>query len=422
MSTSAALFSRLRVAAVSGIAGLAVIAAAPALAGPAAASPPPSPTASPTMNASAADADPLPKILAWTWAVVDADTGEVLAGRDWHWPLPPASTLKALTAYTLLPRLQLDSTYIGTPQDDAAEGSNVGITAGSSYTVRDLLHGLLMPSGNDAASALAGAFGGMQRTTDAMNAEAARLGARNTHAVNTSGLDEPGQTSSAFDLATIMRASLNNPELMRIYGLHDVMFPGPEVPNSAKPRASNKIWTENRPILNYYPGALGGKTGFTSQAGRTYVGAFERNGRRLIVTMMRSAKSTEYQTEKLVDWGFANIDKVAPVDQLPEPGPVTQAPEPQPAMIAPPAPADQKRSGSSSAIGDPAGGGSPISGLALLFWLAVLAGAGLVVLRIRAIRKINQQRAAARAAVAAQAQAARDMDLRQPAEAADRSS
>ena len=283
--------------------------------------PPPSPTATPEVTGKAGEtASNLPKIPAWTWIVADADTGAVLAGRDWHWRLPPASTLKTLTALTLVPRLDPASTYIGQPADVKAEGSKVGIEAGASYAVSDLEHGMLLPSGNDAASALANAYGGLSRTVAAMNDEAGRLGAKDTHAVNASGLDAPGQVTSAYDLALILRESLKNPELSEIYKLHHTDFPAKQSDTKpGKPRGTIRIWTENRLILNAFPGALGGKTGFTSQAGRTFVAAVERDGRRLIVALMRTAQSTERISKRLIEWGFANIDNIKPLEYLAEP-------------------------------------------------------------------------------------------------------
>lgn len=275
----------------------------------------------PSAEPNGGEAVTLPTMKAWTWIVVDADSGDVLGGRDWHWQLPPASTLKTLTALALVNRLQLDSEYRVRKQDTQAEGSKVGLKEGSSYRVRDLYDGMLMPSGNDAAAALASAYGGKEAATQAMSAEANRLGAKDTVVKNTSGLDDPGQVSSAYDLALIMRESLKNPVLRDIYKQHHVEFPDVEPTDPGTPRKTVRIWTENRFILNDYPGALGGKTGFTSQAGRTYVGAMERDGRTLIVAIMRSAESTERAVSRLFDWGFANHDKLNPVDHLADPEP-----------------------------------------------------------------------------------------------------
>jgi D-alanyl-D-alanine carboxypeptidase (penicillin-binding protein 5/6) len=101
-----------------------------------------------------------------------------------------------------------------------AEGSKVGLKEGSQYRVRDLFDGMLMPSGNDAATALASAYGGIEPATQAMAAEATRLGANDTVVKNTSGLDEPGQVTTAYDLALILRESLKNPQLQEIYKQH----------------------------------------------------------------------------------------------------------------------------------------------------------------------------------------------------------
>ena len=288
------------------------------------ASPPPSPTATPTVESRGGESVAMPKMRAWTYIVADADTGDVLGGRDWHWKLPPASTMKTLTALSLVNRLQLDSQYRARKVDIQAEGSKVGLKEGSSYRVRDLFDGMLMPSGNDAATALASAYGGMQPATQAMAAEAERLGATDTVAKNTSGHDEPGRVAPAYDLALILRESLKNPQLQEIYKQHHVDFPDVEPTEPGAARKTIRIWTENRFILNNYPGALGGKTGFTSQAGRTYVGAMERNGRKLIVAVMRSAESTERAVNRLFEWGFANYNNIKPVDKLVDPQPADE--------------------------------------------------------------------------------------------------
>ncbi|MFA7265933.1 MAG: serine hydrolase [Candidatus Nanopelagicales bacterium] len=358
----------------------AFVAAATVLAIPATAAvaaPPPSPTASPTAQVNEGSAVTLPNMRAWTWIVADADSGEVLTGRDWHWKLPPASTMKTLTALTLVDRLQLDSQYRAQKQDVEAEGSKVGLKAGSSYAVSDLFNGMLMPSGNDAATAVANAYGGMESTTEAMNREAERLGANNTKAVNSSGLDEPGQVSTAYDLALIMRESLKDPTLQEIYKQHHVDFPDKEPTEPGAERKSYRIWTENRFVLNYYEGALGGKTGFTSQAGRTFVGAMERDGKTLIVAIMRSAESTERAVNRLFEWGFANADKVSPVDQLVEPLPAEEV-EARPAVNY-----DENGvpTGPQVAVGESLGSGP--SGPVVLLILVGVAGLGVLIWRRR---------------------------------------
>lgn len=274
------------------------------------------------------NAEPFPKDLNYVWSFVlaDANSGEILAQKDPDRQLPQASTLKVLTALTTMPHLDPHSTYYGTKQDEEAEGMKAGVKAGASYSVDDLYHGLLMPSGNDAASAIANANGGWDKTIAAMNAEAQRVGATSTVAKTPSGLDAPGQHSTARDLVTIFRNAMQVPSFLDTMSVKRYEFPGPPVDTKDKDsdravRGTYPIWTSNRLLLNDHEGSLGGKTGFTSQAGRTFVAATQRGGRTLVISLMRAARSTERLSEQLLTWGFANADKVTPVGSLPEVAP-----------------------------------------------------------------------------------------------------
>lgn len=355
------------------------------------------PTPIPTLYVqSHADASPLPsrRFRVQAWLVADADTGNVLAAQDPHRRMPPASTLKLLTLLTMLPRLQPDSTYVATKQDATAEGSKVGITAGSSYSVQDLYHGMFMPSGNDAASAVANAYGGWERAAKVMNAEAQRLHARNTNAVNPSGLDDPNQYSSAYDMALIMREALKRNDFLKIASLRETTFPGPE-PTDGRTRGEVKIWTENRLLLNGYPGTLAGKTGFTSQAGRTFISAVRRNGKTLIVAMMHSSFATEHSAEALFDWGFANIDKVTPVAQLESPDPQVAVPVPRAAQVldvdGTPVPGKNARLPDDDVVVvAPASGG--VAPFTYLGWVLLVLAATVIGLRARVIVRTRAKR------------------------------
>src|SRR3954453_17730438 len=138
---------------------------------------------------------PLPRLTASSYVLADLDSGEILAAHNAHGRLRPASTLKVLTAITIMPRLAPDTVYTGRFEDANAEGSKVGIVPDATYTVHQLWQGLFLMSGNDAASALANAAGGVASTVAAMNATAKRLGALDTTARNPSGLDARGQFS-----------------------------------------------------------------------------------------------------------------------------------------------------------------------------------------------------------------------------------
>jgi D-alanyl-D-alanine carboxypeptidase (penicillin-binding protein 5/6) len=278
-------------------------------------------TSKPVVNA-ADGATALPKVATKGWVLADLDTGEILAMQDQDKPLRPASTLKLLTALTVAPRLAPDQPYRAVKADEEAEGNRVVLYKGLTYTVSDLLHAALLPSANDAAQALARANGGIDITVEQMNAEAARLGARNTTAKNPSGLDADGQVTTAYDMALIGRAAFANPEIASYLKLRTVEFPGKK---EAGKRVVYPIYNHNRTVRDGFEGSLGGKSGFTSQARRTYVGAAERDGRRLMVSLMNIGGNTYTTAEMLLNWGFANADKLTPVGKLVDPS----APAPQ---------------------------------------------------------------------------------------------
>ena len=256
-----------------------------------------------------------PKVRAASWIVVDADSGDVLAAKNAHEHLRPASTLKTLTAITLLPRLDLDKKYRVRWEDANTVGSAVGIVPDSRYTIDELFYGLLLPSGNDAAEALASAAGGKRSTVRAMNQQAVDLGAFDTRAKNATGLDANGQVSSAFDMAIFARAGLGNRDFRRYVSTVSTSFPAEE-PKRDKRRDTYMIYNQNPLLLDGYRGVLGVKTGYTTLAGRTFVAAVKRGGRTLIVALMGLVDPTDTSAERLFAWGFAHADQVTPVGSL----------------------------------------------------------------------------------------------------------
>jgi D-alanyl-D-alanine carboxypeptidase (penicillin-binding protein 5/6) len=268
-----------------------------------------------------------PKVAVKSWVVFDLDTGEVLAAKNAHRLGRPASTIKTLTALTLMQKLDPAAVHVVTWEEAAAEGGRVGIVPDAEYTVRDLYHGLLLPSGNDAAAALAGANGGMRATVADMQAEAVRIGALDTVVKNSSGLDADGMVTSAFDLAIIARAAMEQPQFREVTATVSYDFPGRPAKKPGKKRPTYKIYTQNRLLLHGYDGAIGGKTGWTTKAGRTFWGAAERKGRSLGVTILQSTMRTEDAAKALLSWGFANATKVTPVGDL-DPVPVVEQPDP----------------------------------------------------------------------------------------------
>jgi D-alanyl-D-alanine carboxypeptidase (penicillin-binding protein 5/6) len=237
------------------------------------------------------------------WVVADMDTGQVLAGRDIDVRHPPASTIKTLLALVAIDELNLDSTVVANDADTKAECSCVGIKPGRTYTARELLDGLLLVSGNDAANTLADMLGGIESAVAKMNVKAVALGAADTHAATPSGLDGPGGSgwTTPRDLAIIFRAAMANPVFASVTGQPSAMFPG---------EAGETPIVNEDELLHRYPGTLGGKTGFTDAARKTLVAAAERDGRHLVIAMMyglvKEGGPTYWdQAVGLLDWGFA---------------------------------------------------------------------------------------------------------------------
>jgi serine-type D-Ala-D-Ala carboxypeptidase (penicillin-binding protein 5/6) len=262
------------------------------------------PIASADADVQPAGTVPIPDGPAPAWIVADMDTGQVLAGREMDVAHPPASTIKTLLALTALDELpDLNATVVGTAADTQVECNCAGIKPGGTYTARQLLDAVLLVSGNDAANALADMVGGYDTAVEKMNAKAASIGAVNTHAATPSGLDGPGGSglTTPRDLAIIFRAAMANPTFAQITAQPVAMFPS---------GAGEKPLVNEDELLHRYPGAIGGKTGFTDAAKKTFVAAADRGGRRLVIAMMygliKEGGPTYWdQASWLLDWGFA---------------------------------------------------------------------------------------------------------------------
>ena len=232
------------------------------------------------------------------WLVADLGTGKILAGRDPYGSYAPASTIKALLAMVVLDNLNPNTAVRATAAHTRVECSCVGLVPGQVYTARQLLDALLMVSGNDAANLLGDMLGGYRSAITAMTAKAASLGARRTRALSPSGLDGPGWESltTPNDLALIYRAALNYPIIAAIMRQPSARFPG---------RGEYKTITNQNRLLTRYPGDLAGKTGYTNLAGETFVTVAQRDGRRLVVVLMKGDGELYDQAVNLLDWGFA---------------------------------------------------------------------------------------------------------------------
>lgn len=323
-----------------GVAGLLVLTPAAAAAGPRAAGPTAAPRAgepapprppgalpgpsllyrSGTQVRPHRGAPEVPEVSALSWLVADAGSGEVLAAYDAHRALPPASTLKTLFALTVLPALPsgLEHTVRYEELADVGEGSSlVGVEEGHTYQVADLWRGVFLSSGNDAVHVLARLGGGWEATAARMQDKARALGALDTHVVSPDGYDAPGQVSSAFDLAVFGRAGLRNPDFARYCSTAQADFPGD---GSSYPiENTNRLLTGEDGVAPY-PGLIGIKNGYTSNAGNTLVAAAHRGGRTLVVSVLNPQADgglTVYEEARaLLDWGFSAAGQVDPVGSL----------------------------------------------------------------------------------------------------------
>ncbi|BCQ10284.1 D-alanyl-D-alanine carboxypeptidase [Mycobacterium heckeshornense] len=267
---------------------------------------------------------PVPNdISAEAWLVADLDSGAVIAAKDPHGRHRPASVIKVLVAMASINELSLNKTVEGTAEDAAVEGTKVGVTAGGTYTVNQLLHGLLMHSGNDAAHALARQLGGLPTALEKINALAGKLGGRDTRVATPSGLDGPGMSTSAYDIGLFYRYAWQNPTFADIVATRTFDFPG------HGDRPGYQLENDNQLLYNY-PGALGGKTGYTDDAGQTFVGAANRDGRRLMVVLLHGTREPIppwQQAAHLLDYGFATAPGTR-VGTLIEPDPALVAAKP----------------------------------------------------------------------------------------------
>ncbi|MDF3337336.1 D-alanyl-D-alanine carboxypeptidase [Mycolicibacterium septicum] len=317
----------------------------------------------------AANTPPLPNdVSAEAWLVADLDTGDIIAAKDPHGRHRPASIIKVLVATAALNELNLNKLVAGTQEDANSEGTRVGVGPGGRYTINDLLHGLLMHSGNDAAHALAVQLGGMDPALQKLNILAGKLGGRDTRAATPSGLDGPGMSTSAYDIGLFYRYAWQNPAFADIVATQTYDFPGRDGNPSYPVENDNKL-------LYNYPGAMGGKTGYTDDAGQTFVGAANRDGRRLVAILMKGTRvpiAPWEQAAHLLDYGFAT----------PAGTKVGTLVDPDPSLITPKA--DEPTSAQAASVLPPA------DSLPVRVGVAVV-GAVIVFLLIMGARSLNRR-------------------------------
>ena len=324
---------------------------------------------------------PVPKAV--SWLVADLRTRQIIAARRVHTRLAPASTMKIFTALALAPRLDPATLYNASAATETVDGTKVGLVTGSRYTVDQLLHGLIMSSGNDCAIALGELAGGQAKAIALMQAEARSLGAFDTTVATTTGLDAAGQSSSAYDLALAGSAALQNHQLATIMKARQFNFPAAGK-GLGKGRKHYSIQTHNKLIYNT-PGATGVKNGYTVAARGSFVGSATRNGRSYIAVVLRTEGSSWHATDDLLEWAFASGRRAKPVGILITPAqakavveqPAAQAAQPTGAGDAAAASA-HVRGAAQAAKAEP----SSLSGTYRALLIAALAGGLLALLAV----------------------------------------
>ena len=243
------------------------------------------------------------QVSAKSFVLMDANSGQILLSLNPQMFIPPASTMKVMTAMSVVEHLKLDDPVTVSSYAAAAPPSKVGIKAGETYTVQDLLYALLLSSANDAARALAEKVSGSEEAfAQQLTREVRQWGAYRTTLATANGLPADNQYSTAQDLALMFKRAMANPELAKIMATKNYTIKG-----------DKELRNHNR-FLFTTPLAVAGKTGYTRASRTTYVGQFQNGDKAVIVAMMGSTKKWA-DLRPLVEKGF-ELDG-APIAKLP---------------------------------------------------------------------------------------------------------
>ncbi|MCX7965254.1 MAG: serine hydrolase [Syntrophorhabdaceae bacterium] len=219
-------------------------------------------------------------ITALSYLLIEKDSLKIIEGRDYHRPLPPASTTKVLT--TILALETLNGNEIIRPDKGVLKipRSKLHLIPGKGYRAQELIKGMMIESANDAAYAIATYIGGSEENfSRMMNEKARQIGALNTNFKNATGLYAPDQFTTCYDLALIFRYALSNPVFTEIAKIKYFLF------NEGKKTV--RYQNHNRFLFCFEP-AIAGKTGYTRASRHSYVGAFEKDGKTYILTILGS--------------------------------------------------------------------------------------------------------------------------------------
>lgn len=245
----------------------------------------------------AVSAAQIPAMSAKSFVLMDADSGRVLCGENIDEPRLIASITKLMTALVALESGHaLDEVVTIRQEWTGIEGSSLYLRPGEQVRLETLLYGLLLRSGNDAAQAIAESCAeSVECFVSLMNEKASMLGMKNTRFANPSGLNDENHYSTAYDMALLARACLENETLKKIVSTKDITL-------------ENRLFSNHNKLLRQYEGCIGLKTGYTEKAGRTLVSAAQRNGITLICVTLCDPNDW-FDHSALFDYGFSNYEK-----------------------------------------------------------------------------------------------------------------
>jgi D-alanyl-D-alanine carboxypeptidase len=253
---------------------------------------------------------PPPVLWAESAFLLDETNGATLYAKNPYEQLPMASTTKMMTAVVALSHATTSKVITITADSVNVDGTKMGLKEGEKYTLGDLLYGMLLPSANDVAAAIAiGVGGNMPTFVDWMNQTASALGLSHTHYTNPHGLDEDGHYSCARDLAVLGRYAISLPAVQKAMETHDYTIQA----NADHPKHS--LENMHQPLW-WYPGADGGKPGWTGAAQFVDVLSAVRNNHHLIAVIMRGKNDWVTDIRSLLNWGFDDFTWISPHDIL----------------------------------------------------------------------------------------------------------
>ncbi len=235
--------------------------------------------------------------------VMEASSGRVLYSKNMDAQLPMASTTKIMTAITAIENCNdLDEKFEISPKAVGISGTSLYLRKGEAFSIRELLYGLMLISGNDASVAIGERVGGnCKNFIEMMNSTAKKIGATNSHFDNTHGLDSKTHYTSAYDLALITSYAFNNEVFREIVSTKNTKIVNAE-------GKTRYLKNKNR-LLNSLDGCNGVKTGFTDDAGRCLVSACERDGMQLVCVVLNCGPMFE-ESASLLERGFAEYKMV----------------------------------------------------------------------------------------------------------------